>query len=150
MADNKYTTEELEHTIVRICPACGVVNPSGPSDTCPHLQLIRFDGVDQTLEELLERVAKVRVAYKTELDVLRVHVMRAAQDGEAEVLATRQSRFSEVSELHKKPEPLVLTNPTPPKNKEPKKRKQKKQPQPKPVDPRQLALLAREPPQGDA
>jgi hypothetical protein len=146
----RYTTDEMKDTIVRICPACGVVNPSGPSDTCPHLQLIRFEGVDKTLEALLGRVATVRVQYLELLGELRAHVMTAAQSGEAEVLATRKSRFSEVDALGKKPAPLVLTNPKPAEKKAEKQRKKRKTPSPKPVDPRQLALLVREPPQGDA
>jgi hypothetical protein len=146
----EFTTSEMKDAVVRICPACGVVNPSGPSETCPHLQLIRFEGVDKTLEGLLDRFAKVRVQYRELLGELRTHLMRAALSGEAEVVATRMNRFSEVDALRKNPEPLVLTNPKPPETKEPKQRKQRKSSAPEPVDPRQLALLAREPPQGDA
>jgi hypothetical protein len=143
-------TDEMRDIIVRICPMCGVVNPSGPSETCPHLQLIRFEGVDKTLEGLLDRLAKVRVQYKALLSELRTLVMSAVQSGEAEVVTTRKNRFSEVDALSKKTEPLVLTSPKPPEKKEPKRRKQRKPPAPEPVDPRQLALLVREPPQGDA
>jgi hypothetical protein len=147
----EFTTSEMKDAVVRICPACGVVNPPGPSESCPHLQLIRFEGVDKTLEGLLDRFAKVRVQYRELLGELRDHIMRAAQSGEAEVVATRKNRFSEVDDLRKKPEPLVLTSPKPKEpRKEPKQRKQRKSSTPEPVDPRQLALLAREPPQGDA
>ena len=139
----------LADTIIRICPVCGVVNPAGPSDSCPHLQLVRFEGIDESLEKLLQRVADVRVQYKELVTELRAHVMRAAREGDAHVEATQKGRVSEVETLRKRPEPLSLTNPEPPVPKTKQKHKQKK-PAPPQVDPRQLAHLVREPPQGDA
>ncbi len=147
--EDRFTTDEMKDAVVRICPACGVVNPPGPSETCPHLQLIRFKGVDKPLEALLNQVAAIRVEFQERLKALRSHVMTAARAGHAEVVATRKNRFSEVDDLRKKADPLVLTNPQPA-EKNAKRRKKRKTPAPEPVDPRQLALIAREPPQGDA
>jgi hypothetical protein len=140
----------LGETTIRICPVCGVVNPSGPSESCPHLQLVRFQGIDTSLESLLKRVATVRNQFTELVSELRAYVMQAARLGEAEVIATQRGRVSEVQALGGKPEPLSLTNPEPPKPKPTPTRKKKKAPAPASVDPRQLALIARDPPRGDA
>ena len=150
MGDTHKEKGALEETIVRICPVCGVVNPSGPSESCPHLQLVRFQGIDASLESLLERVATVRNQFRELVTELRSYVMQAARNGEAEVVATQRGRVSEVQALRGKPEPLSLTNPEPAKPKPKQKRKKKKPATPATVDPRQLALIARDTPRGDA
>lgn len=155
MSEEKVDKEDLLETVVRICPACGVVNPAGPSDTCPHLQLVRFRGIDGDLEQLLTRVAEVRRKHRALVDELRSHVMKAAREGVATVEVTQKGRLSDVDALRKRAKPLTLTHPEPkavkktPKLKPKPKRKQKKAGASQ-VDPRQLALLVREPPQGDA
>ena len=151
MPNDPTQNDGLKNTVVRICPACGVVNPAGPSEACPHLQLVRFQGIDESLQNQLERLAKVRNEFWSQMAQLRSTVMHAAQQGIAEVEVTHKGRVSDVRDLRKRPSPLVLSNPEPPPpNKSVSKRKGAKTPTQKSVDPRQLALIARDPPQGNA
>lgn len=146
------TETEFKATMVRICPACGTVNPAGPSDVCPHLQLVRFRSLDEPLAELLERMASVRNTYRDTLLELKFFLNQATRNGEAEVVAAHKAtRISDVEALQRKGTPLSLTHPkVEVKPKPPPKRKQRKPPTPESVDPRQLALLVRETPKGDA
>ncbi len=153
MTEEKTDKGDLLETVVHICPACGVVNPAGPSDSCPHLQLVRFQGIDGSLDQLLTRVAEVRRRHRELVDELRAHVMRAAREGIATVEATQKGRLSDVDALRKRAKPLTLTHPeteTGKKNPKPKPKKKHKKTSSPQVDPRQLALLVREPPHGDA
>ena len=152
MTNEIQNNSDLKKTTVRICPACGVVNPAGPSDTCPHLQLVKYQGIDENLEALLGRLATVRNEFRALVTELRSTVMHAARIGLAEVEVTHKGRVSDVDEIRKRATPLTLSNPEPaePPPKPAPKRKPKKAPVPKKVDPRQLALIAREPPHGDA
>lgn len=151
MSNEPTEKDGLRNTVVRICPACGVVNPAGPSEACPHLQLVRFQGIDESLQNQLERLATVRNEFWSLVAQLRSTVMNAAHQGLAEVEITHKGRVSDVRDLSKRPSPLVLSNPEPPKkSKSSAKRKSAKSQPQKSVDPRQLALIAREPPQGDA
>ncbi len=154
MTEPHTRSEDLKETVVRICPACGVVNPAGPSETCPHLQLARFNGVDDELAELLAAVAEARRRFASRSAELKHRVMGALRDGEAEVETPRKARFSEVENLRARPATsteLTLEHPEPPpsKTKEPRKRARKPI-KPPPVDPRQLDLIAQEPAKGDA
>jgi hypothetical protein len=131
-----------------------VVNPGGPSGGCPHLQLVRFDGVGDELGEMLSSVAAARRRYAELSDRLKRAVMDAVKDGRAEVETTRKARASELESVLERMdgEGLQLTHPEPP-NRRPAKtgpRPQRKRRGPPPVDPRQLELLAQSPPKGDA
>jgi hypothetical protein len=156
MTGNKNRLGDLKHTVVRICPACGVVNPAGPSETCRHLQLAKFEGVDDDLGELLADVATARSQYAHLAGELKNRVKLAVRNQEAEIETPRKVRPSELDELQ--PDQgvpsLVLENPDPPpppkaapETKRIRKRKLQGLPA---VDPRQLDLIAREPPKGDA
>ena len=157
MTGEKEQTSDLKNAVVRICPACGVVNPAGPSDTCPHLQLVRFRGIDSELSNLLENLAKVRNEFTSLVTKLRSTVMHAAKNGIAEVEITRKTGAGGAKSGDGKPQkPLVLSNPEPAVTKTKTKsgsmprRMQKKSSSPKPVDPRQLALIGKTSPRGDA
>lgn len=154
------TKPELENVTIRICPACGVVNPSGPSESCPHLQLARFDGVDESMMDLLDDVAQARKAFQERLSTLKALVKRAVREGDADIETPRKvRRVSEVEEL-RRPAPRSLkaftlelpdaqrNRPTPKKTNPARLRKSK--PSPSTVDPRQLDLLVKLPPKGDA
>lgn len=151
MVGKRPRTGDLKDTVVRICPACGVVNPSGPSRSCPHLQLARYDGVDEPLGELIGRVAEARVRFDKLVEELKELVKQAARDGEVEIETTRKGRSSEVAELYSEPPPLSLVSPETSRSRpKTQRRSKRKPPQPPKVDPRQLELIAREPPKGDA
>ena len=144
---------DLSQTEVRICPACGVVNPAGPSDTCPHLQLVHFCSIDDSLEELLSRMAAARVQYRNTLEELKRFLNQSTRSGAAEVIqAHKATRISDVEALQRRASPWTLTHPKIEEKSRPApiKRRQRKPPHPEPVDPRQLALLIREAPKGDA
>ncbi|MFO8072853.1 MAG: hypothetical protein R6V85_13350 [Polyangia bacterium] len=140
---------DLAGAVLYVCPACGVVNPSGPSESCPHVQLIRFDGVDGELSDLLAEVAAARRGYNELVDRLKRTVKQAVRSGEAVVETPgRRGRLAEEDEARRPSEELYLTNPEPP---PPRKRPaRKKRRDPPPVDPRQLELLAMGPSKGDA
>jgi len=144
----------LDSTVVRICPACGVVNPAGPSGGCPHLQLVRFDGVDDQLSDVLARVAEARRRYADLADELRRAVLDSVREGRAEVETTRKARATELADVIDSVDngALHLTHPEPPRPRKvkPKPRPRRKRTGPPPVDPRQLELLAQSPPKGDA
>jgi len=155
MNEEHIQSRPLQNAVVRICPACGVVNPSGPSEICPHLQLVRFDGINPELEQLLGEVAAARSHFNSLAARLKKTVIGAARQGEAEVETTRTARPSEVDALRprsKNPAPeLQLVNPEPVF----KKNRTAKRPSRKPaarraIDSRQLELIASEPPKGDA
>jgi hypothetical protein len=145
--------DDIRKAVVRICPACGVVNPSGPSRECPHVQLIRFDGVDEDLERLLDQVAVARREYTDLVKRLKAAVLLAAKEGTAMVETTRKASSGEIDRLPSQGDrgALQLTPPSAPRpdapEKKPRKRRRKGPPT---VDPRQLDLLALSPPKGDA
>ncbi len=142
---------DLETAVIRICPACGVVNPSGPSEGCPHLQIVRFDGIDRELEDLLAQVAGARRSYSDLAALLKKTVIDAAREGTAKVETPRKIQPGEVDELYPKTvkaERLSLTI-LKSKTKKAKPRRSKRT-GPALVDPRQLDLLALSPPKGDA
>jgi hypothetical protein len=153
--DRESDTElNLTETSVRICPVCGTVNPAGPSDACPHLQLFRFRSIDEPLVDLLERMAVARNQYRDVLIELKSYLNNAKRRGNAEVVpAHKVSRLSDIETVHKRPpSPLTLTHPnSDEREKIPAKKKQpRRAAEPQAVDPRQLALLIREVPKGDA
>jgi hypothetical protein len=143
---------DLDAAVVRICPACGVVNPAGPSEGCPHLQLVRFDGIGAELSELLADLARARRRFADLSALLKQLVMDAVRDGRAEVEATRKARASELESVTRLGEKasLALTPTEPPEAAKQKPRPRRKRRGPPPVDPRQLDLLAQSPPKGDA
>lgn len=147
----KEKTADLETAVVRICPACGVVNPSGPSQDCPHLQIIRFDGIDRELEDLLAQVAGARRSYSDLAALLKKTVIDAAKDGTAKVETSRKISPCEVDELYPKAVRAKSLSLTVVKSKAKKtKPRRTRRTGPAPVDPRQLDLLALSPPRGDA
>ena len=151
MATNKEKIADLETAVIRICPACGVVNPSGPSEDCPHVQIVRFDGIDRELEDLLTPVAGARRSYSDLVALLKKTVIDAAREGTAKVETPRKIQPGEVDELYPKAvetESLSLTVvKSKAKSAKPRRRKRAG---PAPVDPRQLDLMALSPPKGDA
>ena len=155
MTGKKNRRGDLKHTVVRICPACGVVNPAGPSETCPHVQLAKFEGIDDDLDDMLAAVAKARSQYVQLAGELKLRVKTAVRNREAEIETPRMVRPSEIDALTP-PAPasyLVLKNPEPPppeKTPDTKRLRKRKRRGPPMVDPRQLELIAREPPKGDA
>lgn len=143
---------DLKRARIRICPACGVVNPSGPGESCPHLQLARFDGLDDALAALLGEAAEARKRYADLAAALKRAVKEAVRSGRAEVEATRKSRFSDVEVAAVRPPaagPLQLESPAPPPPKEQRPRRRRGTQVPA-VDSRQLELISRMPPKGDA
>ncbi|MBW2276792.1 MAG: hypothetical protein JRF63_04825, partial [Deltaproteobacteria bacterium] len=152
--ESESSVPSLDTTVVRICPACGVVNPGGPSGGCPHLQLVRFDGVDDQLSDVLSRAAEARRMYADLADQLRRAVLESVREGRAEVETTRMAKAREIEDVVESFEngSLYLTHPDPPRRPRarPKPRPKRKRTGPPPVDPRQLELLAQSPPKGDA
>jgi hypothetical protein len=148
------TELNLKETAVRVCRVCGTVNPAGPSETCPHLQLFRFRSIDESMVDLLERMAIARNQFRDVLIELKSYLNNAVRNGSAEVVpAHKVSRLSDMETLHKKPpSPLTLTNPKIEETSKisAKKKQPRKPPAPEAIDPRQLALLIREVPKGDA
>ena len=144
-------TADLETAVIRICPACGVVNPSGPSEGCPHLQIVRFDGIDRELEDLLAQVAGARRCYSDLVALLKKSVIDAARMGAAKVETSRKIQPGEVDELYPKTVKAKRLSLTVVKSKAKKtKPRRSRRTGPAPVDPRQLDLLALSPPKGDA
>ena len=144
----------LGQTTIFICPACGVVNPAGPSGGCPHLQVVRFEGVDERLEDLISEVATARRAYAEKTDTLKRIVMSHVQEGTASVETPHRITASEVDKLYSKAgkTPFTLTHPgaenspkgTAPRKHRPTPRRTEK------MNARQLDLLAYSAPKGDA
>jgi len=145
---------DLSSAVVRVCPACCTVNPSGPSTTCPHVQLARFAGVGPELEALLTEVATARRSYNELNAKLKATVLEAVRGGTAVVETPRKPRRSleDVYGASERPEALNLA----PSERAPlaqdrtrmaPKRRRIGAPA---VDPRQLTLLAFSPPKGDA
>lgn len=145
---------ELARAVVRICPACCTVNPAGPSAACPHVQLVRFDGLSPGLAALLAEVAAARRAYNELNARLRNMVLDAVREGAAEVETAHKPRRPEAGEA---PDAARAGGPGPARSgtdapsaergRPPAKRRRTGAP---PVDPRQLTLLAFSPPKGDA
>jgi hypothetical protein len=103
---------KLTKVTIRICPACGVVNPAGPSGGCPHLQLVRFDGVDHFLENLLNDIAKARRSYLELQAILKKSVKDAVSNGTAFVETPHNVNAQEAASLYSKAgktPPLILT-----------------------------------------
>jgi hypothetical protein len=145
---------ELSEVVVRICPACGIVNPSGSSQTCPHLQLARFDGLNNDLAELLGEVARARCNFDELLGKLKQEIKEALRKHEAEIETRKEAMKSAAEKPQRQPPQapaLSLENPKPlPANPPRAKGRARKAAQPPPIDPRQLELIAREPPKGEA
>jgi hypothetical protein len=151
VATKKEKTADLETAVIRICPACGVVNPSGPSEDCPHLQIVRFDGIDRELEDLLAQVAGARRSYSDLAALLKKTVIDAAKEGAAKVETPRKIQPGEVDELYPKTVKAERLSLKAVKSKAKKaKPRRTRRTGPAPVDPRQLDLLALSPPKGDA
>ena len=154
MSDERGKSLDVKDVVIRICPACGVVNPAGPSETCPHVQLARFDGLNDGMSTLLGNVAEARRRFTDLMNELRIKVLESIQDHEAEVETTHKANFNEVENLaqgHRKAPLLNLENTEPPPATPRKtRRRTRRPPQPPPVDPRQLELIAQEPAKGDA
>jgi hypothetical protein len=151
MANEKFSKVDLSKAVIRICPACGVVNPAGPSESCQHLQLVRFTGLDDDIIQQLTEVAQARSKFDELVSSLKAMVMHAVNTGTAEVVPTRTGKFSDVSRLRPPVgAPLSLEHPKPPTESAPKKKPRRRLPVPPPVDPRQLELIANEPAKGDA
>jgi len=145
--------------VVRICAACGVVNPAGPAESCPHLQLARFEGLDPELESLLGRVAEARRRYFDLAAGLRSTVLQALRAGRAIVetplRAGPPTPIEGLNSRNIRPAPrLALTSPEPPANRadEPRRRPRPapRSSLPREVDSRQLELLILGPPKGHA
>ena len=155
MAEKKITSEQLKDTVVRICPACGVVNPAGPSEACPHLQLARFRGVDEEFVVLLEEVAEARSRFVKLADKVKSRVRVALRNREAEIETPRRPIGKGMDSLEPRSDiaSFNLENPVaPPRPRahETKRMRKRKTPEQPKIDPRQLELIAREPPKGDA
>ncbi len=153
------TREAKSYTLgdatIFICPACGTVNPAGPSGGCPHLQLVKFVGVEEKLEDLIADVAAARRRYGELIDVLKRTVMNRVQEGKASVETPHRISAGEVDRLYSKAgeTPFSLTSPGTPES--PKgqltRRKRNRTPPHNPViDAGQLDLLAWSPPKGHA
>jgi hypothetical protein len=146
---------DLSSAVVRICPACCTVNPSAPSAACPHVQLVRFDGLSSPLEALLTEVAAARREYNELNAKLRTMVLDAVREGGAEVETARKPRGPEgdaVQEAAGRLGSLSLSHSGTGASAGERVRaapKRRKTGAP-PVDPRQLTLLAFSPPKGDA
>ncbi|MBN2531066.1 MAG: hypothetical protein JXR76_32070 [Deltaproteobacteria bacterium] len=147
----------LGKATIHICPACGVVNPAGPSDGCPHLQVVRFDGVDEALEELVMDVASARRHFQERAATLKRVVMARVQDGTATVQTPRRIRAGEVDKLYAEANdrPFMLTHPDEVVKKvkvtsQSSRQKTRKKTTPQSLDSKQLDLLAYSPSKGNA
>lgn len=148
----------LKDAVIRICPKCGVVNPAGPSETCPHLQLARFDGVDENFAALLAEVATARASFEELLKALKTRVRQAVHDRTAQIETPRgPMRHSEPQSApapQRKVSPLTLESPqapAPPTAAPAQRRPLRgKRPPASTADPRQLELLVHQPPKGHA
>jgi hypothetical protein len=152
--EDKTNGIDLAGAVVRLCPACGVVNPAGPSAGCPHLQLIRFDGVTPELAELLRRVAEARREYNDLAGRLREHALAAVHQGRAAVeTVAERSRRPETAERPRPraaPERLALESPQAPRLPADQAKARPRRRSLPAVDARQLDLLARGPAKGEA
>jgi len=145
---------DLSSATVRICPACCTVNPSGPSVACPHVQLVRFDGLTGPLAALVAEVAAARRAYNELNAKLRTMVLEVVREGGAEVETARKPRAPDGDMAQEaagragrgpsRSEPGAASGE---RGRAAPKRRRTGAP---PVDPRQLTLLAFSPPKGDA
>ncbi|MDD5309799.1 MAG: hypothetical protein PHU25_20985 [Deltaproteobacteria bacterium] len=151
MSDPDKASSDLNRTVIRICLACGVVNPAGPSEACPHVQVARFDGVDGALERALADVAEARQRYSGVLADLLARVKLSIRDGTAEVVAAQSTRPADIEKLDRahpsRPSTLELAPPAPPAVV---KRVRGHRKAALAVDSRQLDLLLRGAPKGEA
>ena len=139
---------DLSRAVVRVCPACCTVNPAGPSTSCPHVQLVRFDGLKPELEELLAEVAAARRVWGELNAKLKAAVLEATRDGSAEVETPGASkRKPEADAADERLRLAAQPEAAQPSGRAAPKRRRTGAP---PVDPRQLQLLAFSPPKGDA
>jgi hypothetical protein len=104
---------------------------------------------------MLADVANARSQYFKLVGALKKKVKLAVRNQEAEIETPRTVRSSELDALRSPPgaPSLVLENPDPPpapKVSETKRIRKRKLQGPPMIDPRQLELIAREPPKGDA
>ncbi|MBN2804544.1 MAG: hypothetical protein JXR91_15735 [Deltaproteobacteria bacterium] len=100
METRKVKNYSLGNINIYICPACGVVNPAGPSNGCPHLQLVQFNGASEPLEDLIMDVAHARRLYAELTGTLKRVIMSHVQDGTAHVMTPHQVSESEVNKLY--------------------------------------------------
>ena len=146
----------LGKVTIHICPSCGVVNPAGPSDGCPHLQVVRFSGVDESLEELIMKVADTRRQFHDLTATLKRVVMARVQEGSATVQTPRRVRASDVDKLYSEAnaKPFMLTHPDEEikkiKSPAPSRAKSAKKQKSSSLDSKQLDLLAYSPSKGNA
>jgi hypothetical protein len=151
MHDPDKAPSQLDGVVIRICLACGVVNPAGPSESCPHLQVARFDGVDDALEQTLADVAEARQRYRGLLEGLLARVKQSIRDGAAEVVAARDVGSVDLEKLAAtqpaRPTTLTLAAPAPTAAV---RRVRGQRKAALIVDPRQLDLLLRGTPKGEA
>jgi hypothetical protein len=144
----------LKDAVIRICLKCAVVNPAGPSESCPHLQLARFDGIDEDFAQLLTQVAGARAKFDEALRVLKAKVRQALHEKEAEVETpgTPAKRHLGPSKLSGKVPPLTLEEqaPRPLADTSPRRAARTPKKTAPSADPRQLELLIRQPPKGHA
>lgn len=147
MEKNDESRSDLSGAVIRVCPACCTVNPSGPSTTCPHVQLVRFEGVGAALEALLADVASARRTYNDLNAKLKAAVLEAVKDGAARIETPHRPHAGAGEAEH-----AALAHPTAvPAAKERARVSAKRRRAGAPaVDPRQLTLLAFSPPKGDA
>ncbi len=144
--------QTIQQPAVRVCPACGTVNPAGPSESCPHLQLVRFRTIDEPLSDLLERMAVVRNQFRELLLEFRMYMSSATKLGDAEIVAAHKStKLSDIDGITQKTPQLILTYPEKTeRSKSQISSKKKKKSSPPPVDSKQLSLLIHDMPKGDA
>ena len=151
MANQKNSkTSAPEGQTFRICLACGVVNPTAPVGGCGHLQQVRFEGIPLDLESNLGDVAAARRQYQDLVADLIDQVKKAVRSGQAEIIAgdstsgrlgqTTGTFVPEIPSAPARPVRRATRGAIP---------AQRKRAAAK-VDPRQLELLVREPPKGQA
>jgi hypothetical protein len=153
--DNGEGGSDLAKTVVRVCPACCTVNPSGPSTTCPHVQLARFEGIGGELEALLAEVATARRTYNELNARLKAAVLEAVREGAAIVETPRKpgrSLDDSFGPAIEREQDLNLApsergSGSPERSRPAPRRRRTGAPA---VDSRQLTLLAFSPPKGDA
>jgi hypothetical protein len=151
----KTRTYDLGDAIVYVCPACGTVNPSGPSSGCPHLQLVRFDGVSEKLEDLILETANARRQYGRQVEILRRAVMTHIQNGNATVETPHRASATDVERLYSSAgaTPFSLSSPDASEGARKEKastRSRSRSTSRSNVDSRQLDLLAYSSPKGNA
>jgi hypothetical protein len=145
----------LGEATIYICPACGVVNPAGPSNGCPHLQLVKFTGVNQPLEDLIMDVALARRKYAELTSTLKKVIMGHVQEGTASVETPLNVSETEVDKLYATAAQTSFSLTSPgteqsPKGKSKRKKSKKSKSQQPLLNKTQLDLLAYSTPKGEA